>query len=204
MGPWNPVNSPVEVGSWNPIIYRGFSTIQTVVGNGISAINSHTWCKGTVLWVGVIQRGTRRKHIPKPNGICKESRISFFGGYYVWVLPRKSAQNPKTTNHSKLCPEACEQRQQNDPKKSRSVQLAKPWNWRVFQWFLAFLRCTPRKFTCTPKKETMRKLHLPTINFQRICYSSFHRGYLGKFTRILRPEYFGNFGGHFPYNLTTI
>ena len=39
---WYPVNSPVEVGSWNPMIYRDSAPSQ-VVGNGISAINSSTW-----------------------------------------------------------------------------------------------------------------------------------------------------------------
>ena len=36
---WNPANSPVEVGSWNPIIYR-VSAPSQVVGIGISAVNS--------------------------------------------------------------------------------------------------------------------------------------------------------------------
>ena len=31
---------PVKVGSWKPTIYRGFSTIQTVVGLGISELST--------------------------------------------------------------------------------------------------------------------------------------------------------------------
>ena len=38
MGPWNPVNSPVEVGSLFPIIYRVSAPSQVV--SQISAINS--------------------------------------------------------------------------------------------------------------------------------------------------------------------
>ena len=32
----HPVNSPVEVGSWNPMIYKVCNTIQTVIGLRIS------------------------------------------------------------------------------------------------------------------------------------------------------------------------
>ena len=44
MATGNPARKPVEFGSDYPIIYEVFFTIQTVVGNGISAINSINKC----------------------------------------------------------------------------------------------------------------------------------------------------------------
>ena len=44
MATGNPGRKPVEFGSDYPIIYEVFFTIQMVVGNGISAINSTNKC----------------------------------------------------------------------------------------------------------------------------------------------------------------
>ncbi len=61
---WNPVNSPVEVGSWNPIIHKVLAPSQ-VVGNGISepstvclffilrGNNIPPWKKHHAVWLGM-------------------------------------------------------------------------------------------------------------------------------------------------------
>ena len=136
---------------------------------------------GSVLWVGVIQRrtkneqmtlqGTRRKHIPNQTGYVRKSD-QLFGGY----LFEFCLANLHKTHKLQIIRNFALKHVSNVNKTPPKSRVA--YNWvshgteGFFNDFSLFWDVPPRKFTCTPKKETMRKLHLPTINFQRICYFS--------------------------------
>ena len=62
---WNPANSPVEVGSCFPIIYKGFSTIQTVVGLGLSEPSTIVLYQQVVLTSSI-----HCSKYPQAKGVC--------------------------------------------------------------------------------------------------------------------------------------
>ena len=89
---WNPVNSPVEVGSWNPIIYQGFSTIPTVVGCLRFLNHQHFFCEVFHPWI------FQKKHElvcgkeasvfwVRKLGILKQlvPRVGFFWLRFFWM-----------------------------------------------------------------------------------------------------------------------
>ena len=73
MGPWNPGSThQLRLVNWSHYL-QGFSTIQTVVGKGISAINSITMCYCTgLIWYDSYMG------VSKDNGIPKSFLLTWF------------------------------------------------------------------------------------------------------------------------------